>query len=161
MFPSGGAEPAHVALDPVRGLLYVTNYTGGSLSVYHLDGQSGSILGEKGPIFQEKLGNGSGVVADRQEAAHAHGTFLYKEFAYVVDLGGDKIYHYKASRYNISAACSVSNFSCFCRRARAATGLPRCAKPIPPSLRWTPAVDPVTSPLMRRTTGPILSTNSR
>ena len=92
VFPSGGADPAHVALDSARGLLWVTNYTGGSLTVYGLDSTTGAIMGE---VYAEKYSGGSGAVPDRQEAPHAHGAFIFKEFAYVVDLGGDKIYHYK------------------------------------------------------------------
>ena len=32
---------------------------------------------------------------DRQGAAHAHGAFFFGDNAYVTDLGGDAIWHYK------------------------------------------------------------------
>ena len=49
----------------------------------------------KGPIYFEEYKRGSGVVPDRQEASHAHGTFFFGDNAYVTDLGGDAIWHYK------------------------------------------------------------------
>ena len=91
VFSSGGADPAHVTLDSARGLLWVTTYTGGSLSVFQLN-VDGEITNP--PIYSEKIEGGSHVDKDRQEASHLHGTFLFNQFAYVVDLGSDKIFHY-------------------------------------------------------------------
>ena len=49
-------------------------------------------------IFLENFGKGSNVVPDRQADAHAHMVFLVNNFIYVVDLGSDKIHHYKVIR---------------------------------------------------------------
>merc|ERR1712018_189538 len=46
-------------------------------------------------IYFEDYGKGSNVDPDRQADAHAHMAFFIKEFIYVVDLGSDKIHHYK------------------------------------------------------------------
>ncbi len=93
VFPSGGTEPAHVALDAARRLLYVTNYGGGSINIFRLAEADGAIVHP--PIYTETFKEGSKVDKERQEAPHLHGTFLYKDLAYVVDLGSDKIYAYK------------------------------------------------------------------
>ncbi len=93
VFPSGGTDPAHVALDAERRVLYVTNYSGGSLSVFRLSTEDGAI--QYPPIFLETIKGGSLVDKVRQEAAHLHGAFLHKDSVYVVDLGSDAIYHYR------------------------------------------------------------------
>ncbi len=90
---SFGKEPAHVAIHTKRRLLFVTNYGGGSISVFRLSEEDGEILSP--PVYQETIRDGgSKVDLERQEASHLHGTFLHGDTAYVVDLGGDKVLHY-------------------------------------------------------------------
>jgi 6-phosphogluconolactonase len=81
-----------VILDEEHGILHVANYGGGSYVAYSVDKTNGEILEE---IFFEDYGKGSNVDPDRQADAHAHMAFFIKEFIYVVDLGSDKIHHYK------------------------------------------------------------------
>ena len=88
-----GFGPAHVALSPTFPVLFVSNYGSGSVVVYSTVG--GPEM--KGPIYFEEFKRGSGVVPDRQGAAHAHGAFFFGDNAYVTDLGGDAIWHYKVS----------------------------------------------------------------
>ena len=102
VFPSGGTDPAHVALDGDRRLLFVTNYGGGSFTVFELNSVDGAIM-EK-PVYFEKFKGGSQADKERQEAPHLHGTFLYKDYAYVVDLGSDKIYHYRVATSKVIKA---------------------------------------------------------
>ena len=87
-----GAAPCHVNLDEENGILHVANYNGGSYIAYSVNKDNGAIV-EK--IYFENYGKGSGVVPSRQEDAHAHMVFYIRNFIYVVDLGSDKIWHYK------------------------------------------------------------------
>jgi len=88
-----GYGPAHVALNTEYNVIFISNYGSGSVAVYSIDPSSG-VIGDE-PLYAEAYESGSGVVPDRQEAAHAHGAFFFKDNAYVCDLGGDKIWHYK------------------------------------------------------------------
>jgi hypothetical protein len=45
--------------------------------------------------FTKKFGAGSNFYPDRQADAHPHGSFPFKNFVYVTDLGGDKIHHFQ------------------------------------------------------------------
>ena len=81
-------------LDEKNGILHVANYNGGSYIAFSIDKNNGAI---KDQIYFENYGKGSGVVPDRQEYAHSHMVFFVKELIYVVDLGSDKIWHYKVS----------------------------------------------------------------
>lgn len=87
-----GATPVHVNLDEKNGILHVANYKGGSYAAFSINKTNGAILER---IFFENFGNGSNVVPYRQAKAHAHMVFLVKNFIFVVDLGSDKIHHYK------------------------------------------------------------------
>ena len=89
-----GYGAAHVALNTEYNVIFISNYGSGSMAVYSVDPSTGAI-GEE-PLYSEAYEGGSGVVPDRQEAAHAHGTFFFGDNAYVTDLGGDAIWHYKA-----------------------------------------------------------------
>ncbi len=64
---------------------------GGSLAVFRFRKDGGELT----LLFQDKFSSASGVVKDRQEAPHPHGTCLYKDRAFLADLGGDKIYRYR------------------------------------------------------------------
>ena len=88
-----GYGAAHVALNTEYNVIFISNYGSGSMAVYSVDPSTGAIGDE--PLYSEAYEGGSGVVPDRQEAAHAHGAFFFGDNAYVCDLGGDKIWQYK------------------------------------------------------------------
>lgn len=85
---SGGASPCHLAVDPVSGALVVAAYVGGTVGVLSAD------AGDPHRVTRTiALPDGTGPVADRQEAPHAHqvvptpwGTVL------VADLGADRLH---------------------------------------------------------------------
>ena len=64
---AGGAEPAHLTLDPSERFLVVGTYSGGSISVIALDDDGA--LGERVAFVQH---HGSGPDAARQESPHVH-----------------------------------------------------------------------------------------
>lgn len=81
---SGGAAPAHLALDPSGRFVVAGTYGGGSISVFAL-AEDGS-LGRRTAFVQHE---GSGPDADRQEAPHVHQLSFDPETGdlVVVDLG--------------------------------------------------------------------------
>jgi len=93
LLPSGGHEPTHVSLYEREGLLWVANYTGGSIRVFAIDKATGAL--DETPIYTEAFGVGSRVEPERQERAHPHGTFFFRDLALVVDLGLDCIHIYR------------------------------------------------------------------
>ena len=73
---SMGVGPAHLTLDKANSNLYCSNYGGGSFSVYGLnaDGSIGDLK------FTETFEDaGTGIVPDRQEASHVHGSWVYQD----------------------------------------------------------------------------------
>lgn len=95
--PSGGVEPAHLALDPSGRLLIVANYQSSNLALQRLSAD-GSFDGE--PVIYPL--SGSGPDPDRQEAAHPH-QILFRDDGTVVvlDLGADLL---RAFRLDVEAA---------------------------------------------------------
>jgi 6-phosphogluconolactonase len=85
---TGGAEPAHLTVDPSGRFLITANYSGGSISVHRL-GPDGSI-GERTDLVQHDRGGEH----ERQEQAHPHMILAADTGLLVVDLGGDAIYRY-------------------------------------------------------------------
>ncbi len=83
-----GAGPCHLSLDPTAKMLFVANYSSGSLTVLPIE--SDASLGEPSQILQLK---GKGPVADRQEGPHAHEAVISPDhhFVLVPDLGADKV----------------------------------------------------------------------
>ncbi|HSR85941.1 MAG TPA: lactonase family protein [Streptosporangiaceae bacterium] len=86
---TGGAEPAHLTVDPSGRFLITANYTGGNISVHRLEGD-GSI-GERTDLIQHEA-HGEGP---RQEQAHPHMVQAASGELLVTDLGGDAIYRYR------------------------------------------------------------------
>ncbi len=90
--PSGGAGPCHLSLDHMGKNLLVANYGGGSASVIPIkpDGR----LGKPAGFVQH---TGSSVNPGRQKGPHAHSINVSPDdrFAFVADLGIDKIMIYK------------------------------------------------------------------
>ncbi|WP_375335368.1 lactonase family protein [Micromonospora sp. CP22] len=95
-WPTGGAEPCHLAVASDGGHLFVANYGGGSVTVFPLDAEG--VPGERTDVVEHQ---GHGADPQRQEHAHAHmvspGTGASPLLA--VDLGTDSIY-----RYDLDAA---------------------------------------------------------
>ena len=87
-----GKGPAHIALSKEHNVIIVSNYSSGGIVAYAIDPATGEM--SKDPVLVERYEKGSGADPERQEAPHAHGAFFLRDNAYVVDLGGDKIWHY-------------------------------------------------------------------
>jgi 6-phosphogluconolactonase (cycloisomerase 2 family) len=88
---TGGAEPAHLTVDPTGRFLITANYTGGSISVHEL-GPDGSIGAQTDLVQHEVHGE-----HPRQDTAHPHMIQAAPDGLIVVDLGGDAIYRYTLS----------------------------------------------------------------
>ncbi|HJT78528.1 MAG TPA: lactonase family protein [Gemmataceae bacterium] len=90
--PSGGAGPCHLVVDKAGKHVLVANYDGGNVSVFPIgdDGKLGAAT-----AFQQH--HGHSVNKERQEAPHAHGIALdaANRFAFVCDLGLDKVMSYR------------------------------------------------------------------
>jgi 6-phosphogluconolactonase len=89
---SGGAGPAHIAVDHTGKCVFVANYGGGSISSYQIrpDGTLSGMVSH----FQY---TGHGPNKDRQEAPHAHCCTVSPDnrFVLVNDLGLDRIHIYR------------------------------------------------------------------
>jgi 6-phosphogluconolactonase len=86
---TGGAEPAHLTVDPTGRFLITANYTGGSISVHRL-GPDGSI-GERTDLVQHQVHGEH----PRQDGAHPHMVLATDDQVLITDLGGDAIYLYR------------------------------------------------------------------
>ncbi len=90
--PSGGPGPCHVNVDAAGKNVLVANYRGGSASVIPV--KSDGSLGKPTAFVQHE---GSSVNPQRQKEPHAHSVNLSPDgrFAFVADLGIDKILIYR------------------------------------------------------------------
>lgn len=90
---SKGAHPCHIIVDKAGKHLLVANYTGGNVVTYAIDAQ-GKIADKPSAFIQH---NGSSVNQSRQREAHAHSINLdaAQRFAFVADLGMDKVMIYR------------------------------------------------------------------
>ena len=88
--PSYGDHPCYLALSPKEDFLAVGNYTGGSLSIFHVNSES------KFEYLQTIQHTGKSINEARQEKAHVHSTVFSPDGKHllVADLGTDKIYVY-------------------------------------------------------------------
>jgi 6-phosphogluconolactonase len=89
---SGGAEPAHLSVDPTAGWLLVANYTGGTIAALPIT--SDGRLREASDVVQHI---GSGPHPTRQQGAHPHMIVTDPDGGYVLvpDLGQDAVLAYK------------------------------------------------------------------
>ena len=89
---SGGAGPCHVVVDDAGKNVLVANYGGGSAACLPI--KADGTLAERTAFVQH---TGSSVNASRQEAPHAHSINLdpANKFAFVADLGLDKVMVYR------------------------------------------------------------------
>lgn len=90
--PTGGTDPCHVIVDAANAHVYVSNFMSGSVSVFPLEADGS--LGEASDFHQYE---GSSVNVSRQKGPHAHSlTFSPDQrFAFVPDLGTDKVMAYR------------------------------------------------------------------
>ena len=90
--PSMGAHPCHFTADRSGKFILVSNYTGGNVAVLPV-----SADGKLGAPVDMVQHTGKGPNAARQESAHAHSVNLSPDnrFAFVCDLGMDKIMVYR------------------------------------------------------------------
>ena len=90
--PSGGSAPCHVNIDRSAKNVLVTNYSSGSVSVIPI-AADGSLAEPTGFVQHE----GSSINPQRQKGPHAHSINISPDnrFAFVADLGLDKIMVYK------------------------------------------------------------------
>lgn len=90
---SEGADPCHLSFDKSGEYLFVSNYTSGSLSVFRLETQSGTML-----LVEHKQHTGIGKHPERQEGPHVHFSNLIGDRLYVCDLGLDCLFSYQFDR---------------------------------------------------------------
>jgi 6-phosphogluconolactonase len=99
---SRGADPCYISLDRTGKYVLVANYTGGNVAVFPLsaDGR----IGEASAVEQNR--GAFGPNKERQEQPHAHWIEASADnrFAYVADLGLDRvlIYRFEAATGRIS-----------------------------------------------------------
>ncbi|MBL7260425.1 lactonase family protein [Paractinoplanes lichenicola] len=85
--PTGGSDPAHLAVTADGRHLLVANYGTGSVAVFPLDADGAP--GERTDLLTL---TGSGPVADRQAGPHAHMVFPVRDEVLIADLGSDKVW---------------------------------------------------------------------
>jgi 6-phosphogluconolactonase len=90
--PSGGADPAHLAVDRAGRNVLVANYTAGTVAVLPLAAD-----GRLQPPSTVRQQAGTGPNRARQEGPHAHEIVLdaAEAFAFAADLGADRIFIYR------------------------------------------------------------------
>jgi 6-phosphogluconolactonase len=90
--PSMGQDPCHVQVDHTGKLLYVANYTGGTIAKFPI--KADGSLGEASLVDKLK---GSSINKERQTSPHPHSVNVTKDgHVLVPDLGQDKVLIYKA-----------------------------------------------------------------
>ncbi|MEX0745068.1 MAG: lactonase family protein [Phycisphaeraceae bacterium] len=90
--PSGGDGPCHLSLDPAGRHALVANYSSGSVAVLPIDEE-----GQLGPASSIIQHTGSSVHPRRQQQPHAHAIQPHPAggFAFVADLGADRLVVYR------------------------------------------------------------------
>ncbi len=91
---SGGAHPCHININNDNNIL-VSNYTGGSLSLFQLNSS-----GEISSLLDKKQHTGKGST-DRQEAAHVHSAWFDKnnnDEIISLDLGTNDLWFYNIDK---------------------------------------------------------------
>src|SRR5450755_629787 len=90
---SRGADPCYIAIDRTGKYVLVANYTGGNVAAFPIAadgrlGEASSVVADKGTLGPNK---------ERQDAPHSHWieTSADNRFAYVADLGLDRVLSYR------------------------------------------------------------------
>lgn len=101
-----GVAPCHITLDPAENFLFVSNYGGGSLSVF----QIGTDGGIDKPVQQFSF-KGKGPDTRRQSSSHVHSSTLSPDgkFLLVQDLGTDNIRVFSFDPENRAAPLTLFN----------------------------------------------------
>ena len=86
--PSYGESPCYISLDETEKWALVSNYAGGSISIYPVQSD-----GKLGPASEFVQHHGHGTDPERQEKAHAHSIRVYpsNHVALAADLGLDQV----------------------------------------------------------------------
>ncbi|MBT0771988.1 lactonase family protein [Kineosporia sp. J2-2] len=110
MQPSGGADPAHLAVSPDGRYLAVANYSGGSVALFALDGQTGRIGERLDVVVHEPRHDGAGPDPARQEAPHPHMVAWdpHTHDLYVPDLGLDAVLVYRVTDGRLAPAGRIA-----------------------------------------------------
>ncbi|GAA4446630.1 lactonase family protein [Nibrella saemangeumensis] len=92
---SHGGAPCHISIDKTGKLAFISNYSGGSLTMLPIAAD-----GSLGTETDHVQHNGSGANKSRQEKPHVHSAILSPDerFVYVSDLGTDKVYIYEIDK---------------------------------------------------------------
>ena len=90
-----GADPCHVSLDGTGKLMFVDNYTSGSLAVFAMGADE---TPER--LSRLMIHTGRSVHPTRQTAAHVHYTKEHGGKAFAADLGMDQVFIYDADPEN-------------------------------------------------------------
>lgn len=100
-----GDHPCHVATDSLGTHVIVSNYSGGSISVFPI-GPAGSL----GGMVQQIHHQGNGPDPQRQLAPHVHSAFFNPDETqlFVQDLGTDQVNIYDFQPENLTAPLSVA-----------------------------------------------------
>jgi len=95
---SHGGAPCFISFDSTKKFLLNANYCGGSVTVYPI--KNNGEIGEAVSVIQHT--GSSNVLPSRQEAPHAHCilTDPSNKYAFVADLGQDKVLVYKFDETN-------------------------------------------------------------
>jgi len=108
---SHGADPCYISFDRSGKYVLVANYTGGTVAVFPVAsngkvGEASSVMEDQGPL---------GPNHERQERSHAHWieASARNRFAYVADLGLDRvlIYKFDASKGALTRGEPADSFS--------------------------------------------------
>ncbi len=94
-FTTEGTDPCHISVDSNNRMLFVANYTSGSLAVFKLGD-------DEVPVKMTDIvrHEGRGYDPQRQDCAHIHFTREHAGELYAVDLGLDRVYIYTIDRDN-------------------------------------------------------------
>lgn len=99
---TGGRDPAHLSVDRTGRTVLVANYSGGSVAALPIDAD-----GRLKPATAFVQHTGSSINPERQKQPHAHAIAVdpANRFAYVADLGLDKvlIYRFDAAKGSLTA----------------------------------------------------------
>jgi 6-phosphogluconolactonase len=119
---SGGADPCYISFDRTGKFALVANYTGGTVSSFPLSGDGR--IGEAVTVIKDA--GEVGPRKDRQEGPHAHWIEVSARdrFAYVADLGLDRVLVYKfdSASGKLTPGATSKEDGAFSAKAAPATG---------------------------------------
>lgn len=81
---SQGAHPCHIAVDPDGSKVVVSNYSGGTVALYHILSNGG--LSEAYQVLDHN---------SEDRISHAHSSQFFKDRLYVADLGRNAVFEYQ------------------------------------------------------------------